>query len=137
MRLKWLPVRLKGRRRVSRVAVDSAPVRRPSTALHFCGGPANVSCPRPMRASWEGGSVRMRGELIARRHWRSGERLRRVCESFARRGAGLSRLGPCPSAGVRDLYCVQWRPTVPPPAGGSVAPSAAVVGARMAASDPS
>ena len=72
MRLKWLPVRLRRRRRVSRVAVDSAPERCPPTALHFCGGPANVSCPRPMRASREGGSVRMRGELIARRHRRSG-----------------------------------------------------------------
>ncbi len=68
MRLKWLPVRLRRRRRVPRVAVDSAPARRPSTSLHFCGGPANVSCPRPRRASREGGSVRTRGELIARRH---------------------------------------------------------------------
>ena len=51
MRLKWLPVRLRGRRRVSLVAVDSAPARCPSTALHFCGEPANVSCARPRRAS--------------------------------------------------------------------------------------
>ena len=51
MRLKWLPVRLRGRRRVSQVAVASAPARRPSTALHFCGEPANVSCARPRRAS--------------------------------------------------------------------------------------
>ena len=57
MRLKWLPVRLRGRRRVPRVAVVSAPARRRSTALHFCGEPANVSCARPRKAPRVGGSA--------------------------------------------------------------------------------
>ena len=100
MRLKWLPVRLRGRRRVPLVAAESAPARRPSTALHFCGEPANVSCPRPRRASREGGSAPRRGELIARRRLAlRGKATEESCESFARRGAGLSRLGPSPSAG--------------------------------------
>ena len=58
MRLKWLLVRLR-RRRVG-------PLGGLPTTLHFCGEPANGSCPRPRRAS---GKVapRSRGELIARR----------------------------------------------------------------------
>ena len=113
MRLKWLPVRLRRRRRVSRMAIDFASVRRPATSLHFCGGPANVSCPRPTRASWVGASV------LARRTYSPASLALRgateeslCCESFARCGAGLSGLGPRPSVGSRDVHCVQWAPTV-------------------------
>ena len=92
MRLKWLPVRLRRRRRVSRVAVDSAPGRRPATSLHFCGGPANVSFSRPRRAPREGGSAPRRGELIARRRSRrSGEGLRRVLRVLSHVAAQASR----------------------------------------------
>ena len=102
MRLKWLPVRLRGRRRVPRVAVASAPARRPSTALHFCGEPANVGRARPRRAPWVGASALLRGELIARRQSAFRGATEECCESlFARGGAGLSRLDPSPSA---------WRP---------------------------
>ena len=103
MRLKWLPVRLRGRRRVSRVAVDSVPARRPSTALHFCGEPANVSCPRPRKASWVGVSALPRGELIARRRVALRGATEESCESFARCGAGLLReAGPLSVGGASE-----------------------------------
>ena len=105
MRLKWLPVRLRRRRRVSRVAVDSAPERRPSTSLHFCGGPANVSCSRPRRASREGGSVRTRGELIARRQLGVPGATEESCESFLRtlRRRPLGA-GPLPVGGETEVF---------------------------------
>ncbi len=139
MRLKWLPVRLRRRRRVSRMAIDFASVRRLATALHFCGGPANVSCPRPIRASWVGASV------LARRTYspaslalRGATEESHCCESFARCGAGPSGLGPRLVGGEprRSLRAVD-ADGASLSAGGLVAPCAAVVGARMAASDPS
>ena len=78
---------------------------RPATALHFCGGPANVSCPRPTRAPREGGSAPRRGELTARRHRRFGvateESVASSSLSHLAAQASLGRLGPSPSAGDR------------------------------------
>ena len=139
MRLKWLPVRLRGRRRVSGVAVDSAPSRRPSTALHFCGEPANGGRPRPRRAPWEGSPAFAWG-TYSLAPGRSGDATEESLASFSHvaaqaRFGGLDRSRPADGRGGHCL--VGGRRRLRRPGGRSVAPCAAVVGARMAASDPS
>ena len=139
MRLKWLPVRLRRRRRVSRVAVDPAPERRPSTSLHFCGGAGQ----RQLLPAHKGAVGRWLRALAWRTYSpapvrRSGvateESLRVLSHVAAQASRGWAPLRRRES---EAFHCVQWALTALSPAGRSVAPCVAVVGARMAASDPS
>ena len=142
MRLKWLPVRLRRGRRVRRLR-GCSPRRSPGgppTDLHFCGEPANGGGSRPKRAPFGEVAPRSRGELTARRLDVPGP-TEESCESPRTCSAGpppRREAGPLPSA-VRPRWSLRAvaRRRSRAAGGRPVAPCAAVVGARMAASDPS
>ena len=139
MRLKWLPVRLR-RRRGGPVGPRLLAADRPGgppTTLHFCGEPANGGCPRPRRAPWEGSPAFAWG-TYSPAPGRSGDATEERCESLAHCSAGPFGLGRSSPAGGRGGHCfVGGRRRLRWPGGRPVAPCAVVVGARMAASDPS
>ena len=141
MRLKWLPVRLRRRRGVPSDRGCSPRTARAALRL-LCtsaGSRPTTVVSRPRRASRVGGSAFARG-TYSPAPGRSGDdrgelRVSHVAAQAPPRGGWAAPVRQAAEAVTAPSVAVDGVPCRP--GGGPVAPCAAVVGARMAASDPS